>query len=109
MEARRAAAAERTTAVIVHYGPWATTRRTLESLQRHAPGIEVRIVDNGGEPVPREVEREVDVRLLSAGRNLGYGAACNLGARGSQREWLLFLNNDVEIGESALEAMAAVL
>jgi GT2 family glycosyltransferase len=109
MESRLAAAAERTTAVIVHYGPWATTRRTLESLRRHAPGVEVRIVDNGGEPVPGEVERGVDVRLLSAGRNLGYGAACNLGARGSEREWLLFLNNDVEIGAGTLDAMAAVL
>jgi N-acetylglucosaminyl-diphospho-decaprenol L-rhamnosyltransferase len=111
MEPRPTTAAERTTAVIVHFGPWATTQRTLDSVRRHAPGLEVRIVDNGGEPVSREIERtpEITVQLISPGRNLGFGAACNLGAQGSRRPWLLFLNNDVEIAETTLEAMAGVL
>ena len=111
MEPRPTTAAERITAVIVHFGPWATTQRTLDSLHRHGRGLEVRIVDNGGEAAPREVERtpEIAVELITPGRNLGFGAACNLGARGSRRPWLLFLNNDVEIVETTLEALAAVL
>ncbi|HEY6930830.1 MAG TPA: glycosyltransferase family 2 protein [Thermoanaerobaculia bacterium] len=111
MEPRPTAAAQQITAVIVHYGPWATTQRTLDSLCRHAPGLDVRIVDNGGEAVPRGVEetREVAVRVIAPGRNLGFGAACNLGAKGSQRPWLLFLNNDVEIVQGTLDAMAVVL
>src|SRR5215471_7336325 len=105
MEPRPTTAAERTTAVIVHFGPWTTTQRTLDSLRLHARGIEVRIVDNGGEAAPREIEKrpEVAVELISPGRNLGFGAACNLGARESRRPWLLFLNNDVEIAETTLE------
>jgi len=111
MEPRPTTAAERTTAVIVHFGPWTTTQRTLDSLRLHARGIEVRIVDNGGEAAPREIEKrpEVAVELISPGRNLGFGAACNLGARESRRPWLLFLNNDVEIAETTLEALVAVL
>lgn len=111
MESRPAAAAQQITAVIVHYGPWATTQRTLDSLRRHAPGLEVRIVDNGGEAVPPGVGRtpEIAVEVVSPGRNLGFGAACNLGVQGSRRPWLLFLNNDVEIQDDTLEALAAVL
>jgi hypothetical protein len=102
---------EQTTAVIVHYGPWATTKRTLDSLERHARGLDVRIVDNGGEPVPRAVERldRLRVRVLSAPGNVGYGAACNLGARANERPWILFLNNDVEIAAGTLDTMASVL
>jgi N-acetylglucosaminyl-diphospho-decaprenol L-rhamnosyltransferase len=49
------------------------------------------------------------VKVLSPSKNIGYGAACNLGARGSKRPWLLFLNNDVEIQARTLETMASVL
>jgi N-acetylglucosaminyl-diphospho-decaprenol L-rhamnosyltransferase len=61
--------------------------------------------------VPREVERaaELSVRVLSPSGNLGYGSACNLGARESSRPWLLFLNNDVEIEAETLETMVSVL
>src|SRR5262249_2485409 len=36
-------------------------------------------------------------------------AACNLGARRATTDWLLFLNNDVELLGGTLERMAAVL
>jgi GT2 family glycosyltransferase len=101
----------RTTAVIVHYGPWETTRRTIDSLRRHAPGLDVRIVDNGGEAIPLEVERpgRISVRIVPVSGNIGYGSACNLGARRTASDWLLFLNNDVELLDGTLERMAAVL
>jgi GT2 family glycosyltransferase len=101
----------RTTAVVVHYGPWETTRRTIDSLRRHAPGLDVRIVDNGGEAIPRDVEQldRVAVRIVPASGNIGYAAACNLGARRATSDWLLFLNNDVELLEGTLDRMAAVL
>jgi GT2 family glycosyltransferase len=47
--------------------------------------------------------------VLAPGRNVGYGAACNLAAREGSGELLLFLNNDVELPPGAAEAMAAVL
>lgn len=35
-------------------------------------------------------------------RNIGFGAACNLGASGSQADYFLFLNPDTEVFESSL-------
>lgn len=97
----------RTSAVVVHYGPWSTTERTLASLsgQRIA---EVLVVDNGALPPPLSLG-SARVSLLSPGRNLGYGAACNLGARSSSGDFLLFLNNDVELSTGAADLLGGVL
>ena len=64
-------------AVVVHFGPRSATERALRALAETAPETAVTVVDNAG-----DLEREKlppRVRLLSPGRNLGYGAACNLG------------------------------
>ncbi len=97
-------------AVLVHFGPWDSTEAALSSLERSAPGIRVFLVDNAW-PDDSGSAREtpVSVRVLRPGRNLGYGAACNLAARESSAESLLLLNNDVELEPGAVAAMDAVL
>ncbi len=94
-------------AVIVHFGPRAATERALRALAETAPEAAVTIVDNAGD-LERE-ELAAGVRLLSPGRNLGYGAACNLAAKGATADFLLFLNNDVELLPGALLALEAAL
>jgi GT2 family glycosyltransferase len=100
----------RIAAAVVHYGPWLSTEATLRSLGQTAPGVPVLVVDNSS---PQASARPKDpppgVRLLQPGRNLGYGAACNLAAAESDAELLLFLNNDVELQPGAVAAMAAAL
>ncbi|MGH9367658.1 MAG: glycosyltransferase family 2 protein, partial [Thermoanaerobaculia bacterium] len=92
-------------AIVVHYGPWPSTERTLRSIQETAPHVPAVVVDNSASAgsVPP------GVRLLSPGRNLGYGAACNLAAREVGGDFLLFLNNDVELRPGAVEALSARL
>jgi N-acetylglucosaminyl-diphospho-decaprenol L-rhamnosyltransferase len=96
-----------TTAVVVHFGSLASTERTLRSLEKHAPGVPVVVVDNDGGLAGRPAGE--GVVILSPGRNLGYGAACNLGARRSAGDFLLFLNNDIEIDAGTIPALAAAL
>ncbi|HTO89054.1 MAG TPA: glycosyltransferase family 2 protein [Thermoanaerobaculia bacterium] len=99
-----------TSAVVVHYGPWTSTTRTLRSLSRAAPGVPVLLVDNSASAAPwGDREAPAGVRLLQPGRNVGYGAACNLAARESAARFLLFLNNDVELEPGSLEAMVSTL
>ncbi|MGH9364611.1 MAG: glycosyltransferase family 2 protein [Thermoanaerobaculia bacterium] len=100
-----------TTAIVVHFGSLSSTERTLRSLDMHAPGVPVVVVDNDGALVQATAERAVRGRfaLLSPGRNLGYGAACNLAAKSSVGEYLLFLNNDVELDPETLPRLREVL
>jgi O-antigen biosynthesis protein len=45
------------------------------------------------------------VRVISTGVNLGFGAASNLGARSSRGEYLIFVNDDVEVLPGWLDAL----
>lgn len=95
------------TAVVVHFGSPVATERALQSLERNAPGLPVVVVDNDGAhaATPGQVGGP---SILTPGRNLGYGAACNLGARHAGGS-LLILNNDTEIDRETIPKLAAVL
>jgi GT2 family glycosyltransferase len=96
--------------VVVHFGPEAVTERAVRSIRDALPGAPLWIVDNGGGPPGGSgLGSTSGARVLIPGRNLGYGAACNLAAREGSSEFLLFLNNDAELTPGAGEAMAAVL
>jgi len=97
----------KTAAAVVHFGPRSATDRALRALAETAPEAAVTVVDNAGDL--RREELPAGVRLLCPGRNLGYGAACNLAAKGAAADFLLFLNNDVELQPGALPALEAVL
>ncbi len=99
-----------TMAVIVHFGPVSSTRRTLASLTSHASQTPVVVVDNDGALGSSGLPHDGDsFALLSPGRNLGYGAACNLAARDSSSDYLLLLNNDVELRPGTLQRLVDVL
>ena len=93
-------------AVIVHFGPWATTKRAVASFRRHSPDTEILIVNNepGSQAPP-----DVGAPVLDAAGNFGYGAACNLGERVLENELLVFANNDTEILEGTVERLRAAL
>jgi GT2 family glycosyltransferase len=63
------------------------------------------IVDNGstdGSALQFE-GRAPAIRVIKAGENLGFAAACNLGARSSHGRRLLFLNPDTRIGVESFD------
>jgi GT2 family glycosyltransferase len=65
------------------------------------------VVDNGGRDASIEdAERRERVRVVDAGGNLGFGAACNLGARSVEAEVLVFLNPDTVVEAGAVTALA---
>lgn len=80
-----------------------------------APEIEeVILVDNGN---PQEVEQGLDARAARSPRlrivrghgNVGFGAACNIGARAARGDQLLFINPDVALEPGAATRMSATL
>lgn len=47
--------------------------------------------------------------VIENSENLGFGAACNQGAKGTEADYLLFLNPDVRLSESSLTRSLAFL
>jgi GT2 family glycosyltransferase len=67
------------------------------------------VVDNGGGPeVAAAAERE-HVKVVAPGRNLGFAAGCNEGARQAAGDALVFLNPDTVVAPGALAELVRPL
>lgn len=89
------------------------TRNTRELVSRaidsvlhgHAGlAVELTVVDNGSadDTVAALTANYPGVRVLSAGRNLGFAKAVNWGAKGTTAEFILLLNSDAVLKPEAL-------
>lgn len=82
----------------------------LESLARSAfRDFDVWVVDNGSEDASCALVRERfdGVRLIELDRNYGFARACNEGIRASDGEFVVLLNNDIEVDPAWLEELVA--
>jgi GT2 family glycosyltransferase len=99
--------------VVVSYRCEPMLRDCLESLRRHSPNgeVTVHVVDNASRDGTAEmVAREFpEVRLTASERNLGFGAANNLAIGAGRAPYVLCLNPDTRITESALDRMLEVM
>lgn len=114
-------------ALVVNYNSGDWLRLCLESLQAiaeawrrddpakpgFAAGLEAVVVDNASSDGSLATVREFEAagapglpfRLVEPGRNIGFGAACNLAAAKSAGRHLLFLNPDAWIDEESLRRL----
>lgn len=93
--------------VIVNWNSGRQLQRCVESIRNHGAGHVDRIVvvDNGSVDDSADfLGGAVDVVLVPAGRNLGFGRACNLGAAHGQSDFVLFLNPDACLMPASLDA-----
>ncbi len=88
-----------TTVIVVAYDSGDALERCLASLA----GEDVLVVNNGG---PLTL---AGVRVVESGRNVGFGAACNLGARETDADVLVFLNPDTVARPGAVAALSRAL
>ncbi len=92
--------------VIVNWNSGHHIVSCIESIKRFGSGLVANtiVVDNGSvDGSDRSVEKFEGVRLTRAGENLGFGRACNLGAKQARSQYLLFLNPDAELGADTLK------
>ncbi|HXD57126.1 MAG TPA: glycosyltransferase family 2 protein [Thermoleophilaceae bacterium] len=106
--------APRLSIVIVCHGKRAVTERCLETLDaafgdRVGADVELVLVDNASPDDTRELLADwsdrAQVILLDENRN--YAGGNNVGARAASGEVLVLLNNDTEVGEGVLDALAS--
>ena len=97
--------------VIPVYGHHDHTFNCLRSLARCTAlaRVEVIVVDDASpEPAAAALAAVDGVRFLRADVNGGFIASCNLGAAAARGEFLVLLNNDIQVTEGWLEALLAV-
>lgn len=95
--------------VCVTYHPGAELAELATSLATATTAdVELVLVDNGtDQSVAAEVAERHGATLLVPGRNLGYGAAANVGARGAQQPWVVVVNPDVVWHPGSLDLLLA--
>jgi GT2 family glycosyltransferase len=79
--------------------------RTLEH-QKLRPS-RVLVVDNGSSDGSVEMARELGADVLPLPANEGFAGAINRGIQASTTDWILLLNNDVELEPSWLQSVLA--
>lgn len=102
--------------VVVSYNTKALTLQCLESLCQSVPdGTEVCVVDNASVDNSATALQEfagtqaTAVRVLSAHRNLGFGAANNLGASSTSGEFIALVNSDAFVPVGVLQGLREYL
>ncbi|MGH8172738.1 MAG: glycosyltransferase family 2 protein [Rhodanobacteraceae bacterium] len=104
---------ERTRIVIVAADSGSLLSDSVASALASEAPVEVVLVDNAStDGVPERVAAihatDSRFRMLRNEQNLGFGPACNIGARGSHGDALLFLNPDCTIAPDAVASLRAI-
>jgi GT2 family glycosyltransferase len=98
----------RLAAIVVYFRTPACLAACLDGLRRQtSPPDEIVVVDNSSalDGVEQRPAAGDDWRWVRAERNVGFGAACNLGAGATMSDHLLFMNADVVAGDTACERL----
>ncbi len=100
-----------TSVVIVTYNNRDDIDACLGSLRTHSPDAEIIVVDNlSSDGTLDHIRQQYPrVRAVSAGRNGGFGAGNNIGARLATGTRLVFLNPDTEVKGAWLAPLIAAL
>lgn len=100
--------------IVVSYRTGPALAACLDALGQASDVDEIVLVDNGNDAPEEEAlraiaGRDTRVRLLAGQGNIGFAAACNLGARAAQSDVLVFANPDVILRHDAITRLSAVL
>ncbi len=97
--------------VTVSFETCELTKRCIESVREECSShsYEHIIVDNGSTDGTAEMIRQnyQDVSLIALDKNVGFGKACNIGARKGTGELFLFLNSDAKLLDGAISRSLA--
>jgi GT2 family glycosyltransferase len=99
------------TCILVNWHCSQKLRLCLESLLSPTPTLPLRIIvvnnDSESPLSPDFLSSHPEVQIIEAGSNIGFGAACNLGASMANDPYLLFRNPDILVVPGSIEAMVS--
>lgn len=91
--------------VVVAYRSAAQLRRCVEPLAGE-PDLNVVVVDNACPEGSTRTISDLPVEVVSMGRNAGFAAGCNAGARRGEAEAILLLNPDASVSPANVRLLA---
>jgi GT2 family glycosyltransferase len=74
--------------------------------------LQIILINNEAEPLnAAEVKKNtaIEIEIVEAGKNLGFGKAHNLGFKKAKGEFVLFLNPDTRVSEKAIAELVGLL
>lgn len=83
--------------VVIDYNTPDLTKTCLQSIRKFHPDDEVILIQNGNEFDDQNASKTIKLE-----QNIGFGAACNLGALGSSGEYICFINSDAELESDSI-------
>lgn len=96
------------TAVVPHWDRSDLLKQLLQSLaEQSRPLEEILVVDNGSRDDSRAVAEAFGASWIRLGWNAGFARAVNVGIERSSGDWLLIVNNDVELDSRWLDRVLA--
>jgi GT2 family glycosyltransferase len=84
--------------IIVNYQSEKYLAQCISFIKKKILGVEHEVIVVNNDSL--DLQGLSEIRVINTGKNIGFGAACNLGARSAQGEILCFLNPDTEIVSS---------
>lgn len=91
--------------IIVNWNAGPQLEECVKSVLHHEQGSVSRliVVDNGStDGSPETIDQVPKVEIIRTGKNLGFAAACNIGAAQCNAPYLLFLNPDTKLEPGSL-------
>lgn len=81
--------------IIVNYKSKKYLEKCISSIREKVSGVDYEIIVVNNDNL--DIRCPNGIKLINTGKNLGFGAGCNAGARAAQGEISCFLNPDTEI------------
>ena len=96
--------------VVVNFNSGPFLQGVVEQFYAQRADYDVIVVDNHSSDGSADFLRDIKhVRFIALDRNLGFGAAANIGANSAKRDYLLFLNPDAFVAVDTPALMADYL
>jgi len=98
--------------IIVNWNAGIQLKECLDSVLAYSKGVVSRIivVDNGSTDGSADAVAHLPgVEVIRTGKNLGFGAACNIGAEVGDAPYILFLNPDTRLEADSLSVPLAFM
>lgn len=99
---------KRVSIIIPVYNQLGYTLRCLASIKRNTDDVEHEIVivdDCSSDETPIELSQRDDIIFVRNPRNIGFIGSCNAGLARASMDYVLYLNNDTEVGPGWLSAL----